>query len=55
MAPEPFDYSTKKSDALKSLMASIPLEDLRAARRDRPDIIRASNVLSRLQNRLSRW
>lgn len=45
MAPGPFDHSTKKSDALKSLMASIPLEDLRAARRDRADIIRASKVL----------
>lgn len=45
MAPGPFDHSTKKSDALKSLMASIPLEDLRAAKRDRADIIRASKVL----------
>ena len=44
-APRPADSTTRKSDALKVLMANVPLEDLRAARRDKADIIKSSKTL----------
>lgn len=40
----PVDPATRTVDALKGLIASTPLEDLRAVRRERADIIRASKI-----------
>lgn len=42
----PVDHATRKSDALKNLISSIPLEeDRRLANRDRANIIKASKTL----------
>ena len=44
-APRPADNTTRKSDALKVLMANVPLEDLRTVRRDKADIIKSTKTL----------
>lgn len=46
-ASGPVDKATRKKDALKSLMADVPLEDLRTARRDKAHILESTKILGR--------